>query len=63
MHTTRSKRKRAAASHGDLFSVNLAMLRYYWWFPDEILGEESYVFVLPTDCPQALPAAFTLVSP
>lgn len=56
-----TKTYRAAASHGDVLSVNLSALRYYWWFPDEVLGESSYVFVLPLDCPQALPEAFLIV--
>lgn len=54
-----SRRRRVAESHGTVLKVNLSALRYYWWFPDEILGEESYVFVLPDNCPQALPGAFS----
>lgn len=53
--------KRVAASFGPVLEVNLAALRYYWWFPDEVLRERSYVFVLPVDCPQALPGAFSLI--
>lgn len=55
-----TKRLQTAASHGDVLDVNLAALRYYWWFPDNVLGESSYVFVMPVDCPQALPAAFSM---
>jgi hypothetical protein len=61
-----SRQRRVAASYGGIeggqaLQVDLHQLRYYWWFSDEILGDASYVFVLPADGPQALPSAFTPV--
>jgi hypothetical protein len=53
-----SRYRRVAAGCGPALEVDLSQLRYYWWFPDEVLGERSYVFVLPTNCPQAPPSAF-----
>ena len=51
-----------AESYGDVYEVDLSKLNYYWWFPDEIAGKGAYVFVMPTDCPQALPSAFKRVT-
>lgn len=58
-----TKMRRDGRREGDraTLEVDLSKLRYYWWFPDEILGDASYCFVLPTDCPQALPDAFKLI--
>ena len=51
-----SKRRSVAERYDVLTQVDLSVLDYYWWLPDEVLGEQSYVFVLPTDCPQAPPS-------
>jgi hypothetical protein len=50
-----SKQRRVAEGYSIVTQVDLSVLDYYWWLPDEVLGDESYVFVLPTDCPQAPP--------
>jgi len=43
--------------------IDPAKIRYYWWSRDDLQGDRSYVFAMPTDCPQALPDAFTVVDP
>lgn len=53
--------QRVAESYGVVTEVDLSLLRYYFWFEDEILGEQSYVFVMPMDCPQAPTSILTRV--
>lgn len=48
-----SKDRRVAESYEVVNAVDLSQLNYFWWFPDTVLGQQSYVFVLPTACPQA----------
>lgn len=45
---------------GHVFEVDASQLSYYWWFGDE-MEKNSYVFVMPSDGPQAPPSAFKLV--
>jgi len=59
-------RKKTAEAYLDqrdsaVLEVDLSQLNYYWFFEDDILGESSYVFVMPTECPQAPPEAFEVV--
>jgi len=51
-----SLRDRIAHTYDVVTQVDLSVLDYYWWLPDTILEEDSYVFVLPTNCPQAPPS-------
>ena len=43
---------------GAVFPVDQTKLRYYWLGEDDLQGEHSWYFVMPTDCPQAAPEAF-----
>jgi hypothetical protein len=49
--------------YGDLAcEVDLSVLDYYWWDEDQVAGEGSYFFVLPTSCPQAPPSVLKSVT-
>ena len=61
-----SRRISVAESHGrsgGVFMLDQAKIRYYWWFPDEILGEESYVFVCPNDGAPTIPPSGLVLLP
>ena len=44
-----SKRKSVTENYDVPTVVDLSQLRFYWWFKDDVLGNDSYVFVLPID--------------
>jgi hypothetical protein len=56
--TERLSTAQSYGGSGAVFQVDQTKLRYYWWGEDDLQGERSWYFVMPTDCPQAAPEAF-----
>jgi hypothetical protein len=52
---------RNAGYRGAVFTVDPTKIAYFWALEDDLQGESSTCFVMPSACPQALPEAFELV--
>jgi hypothetical protein len=61
--TMEASQRDGAWGHEIVFKIDMSRVNYCFWFSDEILGDKGrhIAFVVPLDCPQADPAALTIV--